>query len=284
MAASPRQHAFRAAGLVLALCVCLGLAGPAGAGRAEPFSRYANSLGMEFVLLPAGSFLMGSPPDEPGRQGNEDQHRVTLSRPFYMQTTEVTCAQWWEVMGKRMLAPRQAKPDQPITKISWFDAREFARKLSRRGEGTYRLPTEAQWEYACRAGTDTAYAFGPALSCAQAMYANNTGTFEEDACVDYYRRQGLPVDQPAPVRSFAPNPWGLYDLHGNVWEWCRDWFAYYPEGPVTDPDGPDKGRYKARRGGSFWGGVHLLRSANRNYANPRFRERSLGFRVIRVAE
>jgi len=267
---------FRVLGLVLGLVAALA----AEAMAQEPPQRLTNQLGMEFVLIPAGSFTMGSPQGEPGRQKNETQHQVTLTRPFYMQTTEVTVGQWREVMGSKVWGQRAKRDDMPVTKVSYGDVQEFIKKLNSKKDGVYQLPTEAQWEYACRAGTTSAFAYGPALSCAQAMFANNTDPFKADECVKYYEKQGLASDRCAPVKSFAPNAWGLYDMHGNVWEWVRDWYHYYPPGDATDPKGPETGNYRGRRGGSFFGGAKVVRSANRNFATPAFRERTLGFRLV----
>ncbi len=262
-------------GVVLGLALVLG--GAAWAGR--PPRRVSNSLGMEFVLIPAGRFLMGSPPTEPGRQPDETQHPVTISRPFYLQTTEVTLAQWWALMGKRLFGRRRGDPRCPVSKVSWFEAVEFARRLSRREGVRYRLPTEAEWEYACRAGTTTPYWWGDDIDCGRALYANNE--LKAPQCLEACRRRGLPVNGPAPVACFPPNPWGLYDTAGNLWEWCADWFGPYPKGPVRDPQGPPQGYWRVRRGGSWFGGPRLLRSANRNYANPAVRETTIGFRLVR---
>ena len=245
-----------------------------------------NSLGMEFVLIPPGTYEMGSPANEPYRNVSEDQHLVTISRPFYLQTTEVTLNQWWTIMGKKFFGRRKGDVDAPITRVSWFDAVKFIEKLNEKGEGRYRLPTEAEWEYACRAGTKTAYSWGNDIDCSKAMYANNTMREHEEGCVEYVKSRGFKTDQPAPVKSYAPNAWGLYDMHGNVWEWCLDWFEkYYPKGEVTDPRGPkssEKGRI--RRGGSWFGKGFICRSANRAYANPASRFETTGFRLVREAQ
>jgi formylglycine-generating enzyme required for sulfatase activity len=253
-------------------------AGAAGEGR----SALANSLGMTFVPIPAGAFVMGSPEDEPDRDPSEDQHRVRIRRPFYMQTTEVTLGQWHALMGKKILFGRKGDEQMPVTRVSWFDTQAFIKKLNARGEGTYRLPTEAEWEYAARAGTTSAYSWGDAIDCRRAMYANSPMKF--DQCVAVHRDQGLPVNDPAPVKSYAPNPWGLFDMHGNVWEWCRDWYGPYPKGPQTDPKGPQNGANRVRRGGSWFGLGYICRSANRAYGHPAQRLRTTGFRLVREVE
>lgn len=242
---------------------------------------FKNSLGMEFALIPAGSFNMGSPADAPWARPNETSHKVTFSKPFYMQTTEVTLGQWRALMGKRFLIPRKGRPDIPVSKVSWHDAMDFVAKLNKLGEGVYNLPTEAQWEYACRAGTSTAFFWGDSLSCSQAMFGNNP--IKNARCLSYVSKKGLPESGPAPVKSYPPNAWGLYDMHGNLWEWCRDWFGPYPQKAVTDPKGPVDGVNKVRRGGSWYRGASRLRSTNRNFANPDSMYSTLGFRVIREA-
>ena len=239
---------------------------------------FRNSLGMEFVLTPAGTFIMGSPQDELYRSKSEVQHPVTISRPFYMQTTEVTLKQWWAVMGKRFFGRLKGADDMPVTRVSWYDCMKFIKKLNAQKEGVYRLPTEAEWEYACRAGTSTAYSWGNRIDCTKAMYSNNSKKSNE--CLDYVSSRGLAVDRPAPVKSYPPNAWGLYDMHGNVWEWCYDWHGDYAKGSVVDPRGPDSGTRKVRRGGSWFGDGYSCRSANRNYSHPASRYRTTGFRLV----
>jgi formylglycine-generating enzyme required for sulfatase activity len=222
---------------------------------------------------------MGSPVDEPHRRaGSEVQHRVTITRPFYMQTTEVTLKQWWAIMGKRFFGRRKGTLDMPVKKVSWYDCIRFIEKLSEQEKGSYRLPTEAEWEYACRAGSSTAYSWGSAIACSNAMYGNKRHRFEE--CLDYVKSRGLETNRPAPAKSFPPNAWGLYDMHGNVWEWCHDWFGEYTPEETKDPRGPDSGDKKVRRGGSWFGGGALCRAANRNYGHPASRYRTTGFRLV----
>jgi formylglycine-generating enzyme required for sulfatase activity len=248
----------------------------AGDARAhEPVFR--NDRGMEFVLIPAGRFVMGSPASEPRRNLDEVQHQVTFTKPFYMQNTEVTVAQWQAVMGGKLFG-RSRGSDSPVVRVSWFDTQQFIAKLNALGEGTYRLPTEAEWEYACRAGATAAFAWGDQITCAQAMFCNNSEKSGE--CISFVKQKGLPMDGPAPVKSYAPNAWGLYDMHGNVWEWCEDWYGPYPQSAVTNPKGPESGSAKVRRGGSFFREAQFCRSANRNYAHPGSRYQTLGFRVV----
>ncbi|MBW2708749.1 MAG: formylglycine-generating enzyme family protein, partial [Deltaproteobacteria bacterium] len=151
-----------------------------------------NSLSMEFVLIPAGTFTMGSPPDEPGRKRDEVAHPAKISRPFYLQTTEVTVKQWRLIMGKPFFGGKKGSEDMPVVRVSWQDCTKFIKKLNARNDGVYRLPTEAEWEYACRAGNTTAYGIGNSIDCDHAMYANNTLKTED--CVDVVKSKGLPTD------------------------------------------------------------------------------------------
>jgi formylglycine-generating enzyme required for sulfatase activity len=270
------KHSERILGLffiVLFLCTL----SPAPILAAEKIFR--NSLGMEFVLIPGGTFIMGSPTDEPHHFKNEVQHKVTITKPFYMQTTEVTLKQWWALMGKKFFGRRRGSHDMPVARVSWHDCMKFIKKLNGLNQGTYRLPTEAEWEYACRAGSTTAYGWGKTIYCNDAMYGNNTRKANE--CVDYIKTMGLADDQAAPVEHYKPNAWGIYDMHGNLWEWCQDWYGDYPHGSVVDPRGPDSGSNKLRRGGSWVGFGYRCRSANRAYANPSVKFKSTGFRLVR---
>ena len=240
---------------------------------------FTNTLEMSFVLIPSGTFTMGSPTNEPHRGSSEVRHQVTISKPFYMQTTEVTVKQWHSIMGRRMMMFRQGADNVPVTRVSWFDCMEFIKRLNKLGQGRYRLPTEAEWEYAARAGTSTAYSWGDTINCEKAMYGNNS--LKDDVCQFYYRSIGLKMDQPAPVKTYKPNPWGLYDMHGNVWEWCMDWYGDYGEKPVIDPKGPESGNMRIRRGGSWFKYGYSCRSANRSFGHPATRYNTTGFRLVR---
>jgi formylglycine-generating enzyme required for sulfatase activity len=232
-----------------------------------------NSIGMKFVRIPPGTFMIGSPPIEPGHAFNEAQHQVTLTKEFYMQTTEVTQAQWKEVMGNNPSRFNKCGDDCPVENVSWNDVQNFVHKLNQReGSGIYRLPTEAEWEYAARAGTKTAFAFGQCLST---DHANYDGNYPVSECA-----KGEFRNKPVPVGSFSPNSWGLFDMHGNVWEWCQDWYKIYPSDSVTDPAGPPKGSSRLHRGGSWFSGAGPCRSANRNFSSPEERKFDLGLRVV----
>jgi sulfatase modifying factor 1 len=239
---------------------------------------FRNSLGMSFVLIPSGSFIMGSPVDEFSRATSETRHRVTITRPFYMQTTEVTVGQWRRLMGRRWLGDVLWPKEYPIAKVSWYDVQRFIKKLNEKNEGHYRLPTEAEWEYAARAGSKTAYAWGDEIECSRAMYSNSRRGNGE--CRDYNHSQGLDNEMPAPVKRYRANKWGLYDMHGNVWEWCRDVFTKYQGGSAVDPY-PTDGTMRVRRGGSWFKHGYSCRSANRAWGHPASRFPHTGFRLVR---
>jgi formylglycine-generating enzyme required for sulfatase activity len=238
-----------------------------------------NSRGMEFVLIPAGTFLMGSPPNEAHRDASERLHRVTIGKPFHLLVTEVTLGHWRTVTGKKGIGPEGAGEDVPVFRISWFDCMQFLEKLNALGDGFYRLPTEAEWEYACRAGGSDAYPWGREIDCSKAMFGNNSRG--EDHCIGFSRAKGLKKDGPAPARAYPPNAWGLFDMSGNVWEWCQDWYGEYPSSAVQDPVGPASGNAKVRRGGSWMGRGPACRSANRAHSHPGSRLTNTGFRVVR---
>ncbi|GBC60255.1 hypothetical protein DENIS_1206 [Desulfonema ishimotonii] len=181
----------------------------ADSGAESGRQAVTNALGMNFVFIQPGTFMMGSPEDEPGRDDDETLHKITLTNGFYMQTTTVTQGQWKAVMGNNPSYFKECGDNCPVESVSWDDAQAFIVKLGQSGSDGYRLPTEAEWEYACRAGTDTPFAFGKCLSTDQANYDGD------------YPLQGCPKGKyrkkPVPVASFDPNDFGLYDMHGNVW-------------------------------------------------------------------
>jgi formylglycine-generating enzyme required for sulfatase activity len=236
-----------------------------------------NSLGMKFVLIAAGSFTMGSSPAEQGRHPrDEEEHRVRIEKPFYLQTTEVTQGQWKRVMGNNPSSFKECGDECPVEMVSWYDAQEFIRRL-RQLEGTdkYRLPTEAEWEYACRAGTTTPFYTGLCISTEQANYK---GSYPLEACEEgKYRRTAVSVG------SFPPNPWGLYDMHGNVCEWCQDRYGTYPTVDIIDPKGPSTGEYHVLRGGSWLSPGKRIRSASRMAHFPATRDNHIGFRLAMEA-
>ncbi len=234
--------------------------------------RFTNSLGMEFVKIDPGTFMMGSPEDEPRRLSDETQHQVTLTKSYYMQSTEVTQGQWKAVMGSNPSSFSDCGEDCPVDHVSWHDVQEFIRRLNQReGTNEYRLPNEAEWEYAARAGTTTPFNTGNCLSTDQANY---DGSFPYTGCPS-----GVYRGETVPVASFAPSAWGLYDMHGNVWEWVQDWYGSYPTSAVTDPAGPSSGSVRVLRGGSWYGPAGLCRSAFRG-RDPGGRCSILGFRLV----
>jgi formylglycine-generating enzyme len=262
------------------------LAGPRFAGTRAGQERDDNALKMKFCWCPPGKFLMGSPPGEPDRSHNEDQVQVTLTRGFWLGKFEVTQAQWESVMGttvneQRAKAEREelsgTGPDHPMYYVSHDEATAFCVKLTagERAAGRlpsgaeYRLPTEAQWEYSCRAGTTTATAFGDSLSSIQ---ANFDGDYPYNGGA-----KGPDLGQAAEVGKYPANGWGLYDMHGNVWEWCRD--AYEEKLPGgNDPDVP-QGSIWISRGGCWYHHGQFCRSAFRDSHSPDSRSDLWGFRV-----
>ena len=226
-----------------------------------------SDLGLEMLWVKHGAFMMGSPKSEAKRDEDEIQHQVTLTKGFYLGKYEVTQAEWERVMGNN---PSRFKgADRPVENVSWSDAVEFCKKLTemekkagRVPQGmSYQLPTEAQWEYACRAGTSTMYSWGDDINPKLANY------------------QDSGLSKTMAVGSYRPNPWGFHDMHGNVWEWCADWFGDYPSGSVTNPIGPASGSLRVFRGGSWYYDGAYLRSAMRNNNSPSARGNGIGFRV-----
>ena len=261
---------------------------PTPAPAAQPAASASTSANM--VRIQGGTFTMGSPANEPQRGNNEIQHQVTVSS-FYMGKYQVTQKEWYEVMGTNVRQQRdKVNPEGPMRGegdnypmyyVSWFEAVEYCNRRSQREgltpaytiNGTnvtwnrnangYRLPTEAQWEYACRAGTTTAYHTGAVIS-------DNTGWYEANS-----GRTTHPVGQK------TANAWGLYDMHGNVLEWCYDLYGSYASGAQTDPVGASSGSNRVVRGGSWDASTQVVRSAHRGSLNPTYRNNSFGFRLVR---
>ena len=252
-----------------------------------------NSIGMKLVLIPPGEFMMGSPESEKNRHSDEGpQHLVRITRPFYFGMHQVTQEEYERVMGTNPSyfsaggggRDRVSGMDTrrfPVERVSWNDAVEFCRRLSAlpaecSASRKYRLPTEAEWEYACRAGTTTAFHFGSVLNGRQANCDGNNpyGTSEKGP---YLRRTTT-------VGSYSGNGFGLYDMHGNVWDWCADWFdeKHYANSPVDDPPGPASGSSRVLRGGSWDDYARHCRSAFRDRCAPDIRLNRLGFRLALV--
>jgi formylglycine-generating enzyme required for sulfatase activity len=243
--------------------------GASGVGVAGPAETLSVDLGggvkMEFVLIRPGSFMMGS---DAGSDSEKPAHKVNITKPFYLAKYEVTQAQWRAVMGEDQ---SYYKGDaNPVDSVSWNDCQTFLSKLSEKAGGVpFRLPTEAEWEYACRAGSTAKYSFGDSDSdlVNYAWYTANSGNTSH------------------PVGEKKPNAWGLYDMHGNVWEWCQDWYANYPAGDVSDPQGPSSGHARVLRGGG-WGVIEVgCRSAYRLSYDPAGSDYGrLGLRAARSLE
>ena len=223
-------------------------------------------LDLTMIWVEPGSFMMGSPETEEWRARNETQHQVKLTNGFYLGKYELTQAQWEKVMGSD---PSRFKgADRPVENVSWNDVVAFCKKLTEMEKKAgrvpkgmaYQLPTEAQWEYACRAGTTTKYSWGDSINSSNANYDEN-------------------VDETTPVGRYPANSWGFHDMHGNVWEWCADRYGTYPTGLVTDPLGVASGVTRVTRGGSLGDIGSRLRSAKRRTDALRSRIDGLGFRV-----
>lgn len=226
--------------------------------------RIRNSLGMEFMLIKPFELEDGNILYHRFNMGSENQpYFVTLTQPYYLQTTQVTQGQWRVVMGQN---PSKFQGDdwQPVEQCSWDDIAPFVQRLNMLNEGVYRLPSEAEWEYACRAGNDTLYSFGDS----------------EDHLPDYAWFDANSQGRPHAVGMKRPNRWGLYDMHGNVWEWVADRFSAFPGGEAADPKGPDRGNSRVMRGGSWSLGASYCRTGSRNYESPGYRSPNVGVRLL----
>ena len=266
----------RVAFVVAAMLFCA----PVFAQGVKPKS-VTNSIGMELIEIPAGKFTMGSPEGEKDRdERREAQVSVTLTKPFGLGKTEVTQGQWKSMMGSEPWKGKdhvKADKDCPATYVNWDDATEFCKKLTTierksgklKANEEYRLPTEAEWEYACRAGTTTAFSFGDDKS-KLGQYEWFYGNAGDDVGEEYAHKVGLK----------KPNPWGLHDMHGNVWEWCSDWYGEELSGGI-DPVGPNRGSARVFRGGGWRRFPTYCRSASRFGSGPSDRDEYLGFRVAR---
>jgi formylglycine-generating enzyme required for sulfatase activity len=279
-------------------------------------STVTNSIGMKLTLITAGTFQMGSPESDTEAFASEKpQHRVRITQPFYLGVHEATRGQFRRFVdeaGYQTEAEKDGKggwgwneeakkfeqntrytwqnpgfeqtDDHPVVNVSWNDAVAFAAWLSRKEGNTYRLPTEAEWEYACRAGTTTRYSMGddPEGLVAVGNIADGTAKAKYPDWTTIAARDGYIYT--APVGRFQPNRFGLYDMHGNVYEWCSDGYAadYYKQSPVDDPPGAAGAALRVRRGGSWGYDPRLCRSASRNWDSPGYRSSFVGFRLARV--
>ncbi len=214
------------------------------------------TIAAEFALIPEGTFLMG----------DAVLHQVVISKPYYMQATEVTQGQWKKIMGSNPSMFNTCGDDCPVENISWVDVQEFIRRLNQKeGVNKYRLPTEAEWEFACRAGSAAKGAPGA----------------KEDEFGDYAWYDANSDRKTHPVARKKPNAWGLYDMHGNVLEWCQDWHDDYPKGKVIDPKGASSGQHKVLRGGAWLGSPTTLQCTFRSQDYPVVRSNDIGFRLVR---
>jgi formylglycine-generating enzyme required for sulfatase activity len=213
---------------------------------------------MQFAWCPPGTFLMGSPKEELERQDNETQHRVTLTQGYWLGIHPVTQAQWRAIMGSN---PSSFKGDTlPVETVSWDGCQEFVKKLGQKAGRRFRLPTEAEWEYACRAGTTSPFHFGETISTDQANYDGNY-TYGQG-------KEGIDRKETTPVGSFPANAWGLKDMHGNVSQWCQDWYGPYSSDDIKDPKGSNNGPVRVLRGGSWHDGPSICRSSCRRWSDP----------------
>jgi formylglycine-generating enzyme required for sulfatase activity len=227
-----------------------------------------NSIDMELILIPAGSFRMGGDKKlEQAEDHETPRHIVKISKTFYMGKYQVTQSQWSDIMNNN---PSEFKDDiRPVERVSWNDVQEFIQQLNNKEEtNKYRLPTEAQWEYAARADTESAYCFSGDIKILS-QYA-------------WYRKNS--AGKTHPVGQLKPNAWGLYDMHGNVHEWCQDWFDrnYYSQSPSNSPLGPSSGLAKVLRGGDWGSEDWYCRCASRSLSSPDRRSNRLGFRLVRM--
>ena len=276
--------------LSLAIAVVLAIAAGAANGQSPGPTEAARDLDVEFALLPSGSFLMGSPEDEWGARVDEKLHLVTITRPFLLATTEVTQRQWRALAGSNPSYLYDCS-DCPVEGITWLAAVAFCNAFSaqlgltpaytivdtvvtwnRESDG-FRLPTEAEWEYACRAGATAPFHTGACLTTDQANYC---GYGPMPDCPE-----GLWRDQTVEVRSFAPNAWGLHDMHGNVSELCWDRHDYHAASPAVDPTGAATGSLRIVKGGSFRDFARDCRSACRELIRPTSRQKWVGMRLAR---
>ena len=224
---------------------------------------------VHFSYIPAGSYLMGSPESEPNRGADEGPvHEVTISKGFYMGQFEVTQMQWTLIMedNPAVFNGFAESSIHPVESVTWNECQLFISKLNKRGIGKFRLPTEAEWEYACRAGTNTPYYWG------KKMKINGSSEYAWANSRSFARTHA--------VGQKLPNGWGLYDMSGNVWEWCSDWFGPYTKHAQVNPDGPAEGKMKVFRGGSWYDFFESHRSANRHKHAPDERYTAIGFRLV----
>jgi formylglycine-generating enzyme required for sulfatase activity len=256
--------------LFAVMFVCTILSGCGPPDRSGTIRDEAS--GIEMVLIPAGEFLMGTPDTEQGREEQEIPHRVRLTRPFYLGVTEVTQRQWAAVMGTNPSHFVDCGGDCPVERVSFHDIQAFLARLNSRSGREFRLPTEAEWEYACRAGGSEPFGHSATLGGRDA-HINGRYPYRAEVLAE---RTGTTA-----VGRFPPNPWGLVDMSGNVWEWTQDPHCPYPASAVTDPVGRCESPVKVIRGGSWTFDGNSARCGLRYTHRPQDLGYSLGFRVAR---
>lgn len=259
--------------LFLSLAACSGNKPKSFTQWNEPFTE------MDFVSIPAGQFLMGNPGSSNGSGKSDQIHNVKITHGIWMEKTEVTQEQWRKVMGNTELHPEKPSPfwgnnpNYPKVSISFYDAIKFCEKLQELSPlHHFRLPTEAEWEYACRAGTATRFSTGELL-------ADSIACFNAEF-PDGFSNPGTKPNHPQPVGSYRPNNWGLFDMHGNVFEWVSDWYAPYSSKTQINPSGPKNGNFKIIRGGSWYFSAEKAQSFYRMTHEPELWGFSIGFRIV----
>ena len=272
-------------------------AGGSSASARDLVIGLGRGVEMRLVLIPAGTFVMGSPKEDVWSCPDErPQHQVRITRPFYMSYVPVTRGQYERVMGA--VGKLSGSDDHPASPVSWSDAVEFCRKLSAAAGRAVQLPSEAQWEHACRAGTTTPWCCPEDQLHEYAWYRGTSGAYQRATLYDGTHRIIRDERSIHPVGLKKPNAWGLHDMHGNVWEWCADWYGedYYSESPSADPEGPTAGTgrrwhgvsglvyERVARGGTYEYNGTSTRSAARNHLPPDTAWHAVGFRVVVAAK
>ena len=264
---------------------------------AQDSQLIVNHLGMRLVAIPSGQFAMGSSADRKEAEPDETLHSVRLTKGFFLGQTEVTQQQYQKVMGGNPSHFKDSgdgsRQDYPVENVSWEDAVDFCRRLSelpeeRSAGRRYRLPSEAEWEYSCRSGGYDAFAIGEGKKLEDyGWFANNSGIRPLDATALWKEDQANYMERILGNKGSTnrvglklPNAWGIHDMHGNVWEWCSDWYGDYPEVSVVDPKGPESGTARVARGGGWHNPATFCRSAFRFRDDPSHRDYDIGFRVV----
>jgi formylglycine-generating enzyme required for sulfatase activity len=259
----------------------------ASAWGQDEYGMYAEfeykGIAQRMRWIAPGKFKMGSPENEPQRNEDETLHEVTLTEGYWVAVTTCTQELWQAVMGQNPSEfkddPDGKSPKRPVEQVSWEDSKSFCERLNEALGDTpgdahiFRLPTEAEWENACRSGTETPFSFGDNVTPDQVNYNGNHPYTSGP--------KGKYREKPVAVKDLPANPWGIHEMHGNVYEWCEDWFGPYEGANVVDPKGPGTGERRVLRGGSWINYARHTRSAYRYYSEPGYRDFSIGFRLVR---